>query len=269
MGIQALLSDPLGYLKSILLMLPAILPALVLHECAHGWVAYKLGDPTAKMMGRLSLNPLKHLDPIGTLCLVFIGLGWARPVPVNPRYFRNLRRDDLLVSLAGITANLIMFLLGCLMVITFLILGLKAVPKDMLYGAGEYLVQTESGLYRVAFSDVAAYPLSMKNYLIAPYLGGAWGVVYEIVVNFTIINLGLALFNLIPIPPLDGYHVLNDIILKRRLFASPQIARIGQGVMILLLWTGVLGKALGAAEEWVIGGVGAAFAGVFRLAGLM
>ncbi|MBO4299759.1 MAG: site-2 protease family protein [Clostridia bacterium] len=269
MGIQALLSDPLSYLKDILYILPAILPALVLHECAHGWVAFRLGDPTAKMMGRLTLNPLKHLDPVGTLCMVFLGLGWARPVPVNPRYFRNLRRDDLLVSLAGITANLIMFFIGCLLVLFFLIAGLRAIPEDMLYGSGEYLAEVEGALYRVGFADVAAYPLSMKDYLIAPYLGGVWGVVYEIAVNFTLVNLALAIFNLIPIPPLDGYHVLNDIILKRPLFASPQVARIGQGAMLLLLWTGYLGKALSAVENWVIGGVGAGFAGVFRAAGLM
>ena len=269
MGIQALLSDPLGYLRNVLLMLPAIIPALVLHECAHGWVAYKLGDPTAKMMGRLTLNPLKHLDPIGTLSLVFLGLGWARPVPVNPRYFKNLRRDDLMVSLAGITANLIMFLIGCLMVLAFLIAGIRAVPNDMLYGASEYLVEMSDGMYRVAFAEVAAYPLSMGEWLIEPYLGGVWGVLYEMAVNFTLINLGLAIFNLIPIPPLDGYHVLNDVILKRPLFASLQAARIGQGIMILLLWTGALGKVLSTVENWIIGGVGSAFGGVFRAAGLM
>ena len=269
MGIQALLSDPLSYIRQILLMLPAILPALVLHECAHGWVAYKLGDPTAKMLGRLSLNPLKHLDPVGTLSLVFLGLGWARPVPVNPRYFKNLRRDDLMVSLAGITANLIMFLMGCLMVLAFLAAGLRAVPQDMLYGTSGYLVRLDDGLYSIAFSDVAAYPLSMSEVLIAPYLGTVWGLIYEIVVNFTLINLGLAIFNLIPIPPLDGYHVLNDVILRRPLFASRQAAYMGQGVMLVLLWTGVLGKGLSAVEDFILGGVGAVFAGIFRLAGLM
>ena len=175
MGIQALLSDPIAYIKSVLLILPAVLPALILHECAHGYVAYRLGDPTAKMMGRLSLNPLRHLDPVGTLCMIFIGLGWAKPVPINPGYFRHPRRDDLLVSLAGITANLIMFLTGCVAMLIFVIVGLKAVPADMWYRSGEYLVQMDKTLYRVALSDVALYPAAMSEYLISPYLGSAWG----------------------------------------------------------------------------------------------
>ena len=265
MGIQALLSDPIAYLKSILLILPAILPALILHECAHGYVAYRLGDPTAKMMGRLSLNPLKHLDPVGTLCMVFIGLGWAKPVPINPRYFRHPRRDDLLVSLAGITANLIMFLIGCVAMLIFVIVGLKAVPADMWYRSGEYLVQLDDTLYRVALSDVALYPAAMSEYLITPYLGGAWGVVYEIVANFVYINLGLAIFNLLPVPPLDGYHVFNDLLLKKSLYASPRAARIGQGVLLVLVWTGALSRVLGVVEDGVMNGVGRVFLLFFRL----
>ena len=115
MGITELLNDPIQYIFSLLPLIPAILPALILHEVAHGYMAYRLGDPTAKLMGRLSLNPLKHLDPLGTLSMFLIGLGWAKPVPVDPRFFRHPRRDDFLVSIAGITANLIMFLIGCVL----------------------------------------------------------------------------------------------------------------------------------------------------------
>ncbi len=269
MGIQALLSDPLGYLKNILMLLPAVLPALVLHECAHGWVAYRLGDPTAKMLGRLSLNPLKHLDPLGTLSMVFLGLGWAKPVPVNPRYFRNLRRDDQLVSIAGITANLIMFLVGCLLIMAMLIFGLRAIPDAMRYGSGQYLVKADGALWRVAFSDVASYPMSMREYLIEPYLGTTLGILYEMLVNFAMVNLGLAIFNLLPIPPLDGYHVFNDIVLRGSLFASPEVTRIGQMVMLALLWTGVLSRILGTVETWVLGGVGQAFAAMFGAFGLI
>ena len=93
------LEDPIGYLLSLLPMIPAILPALILHEAAHGYIAYRLGDPTAKLMGRLSLNPLKHLDLWGTICMFVIGLGWARPVPVDPRFFKHKRRDIFLVSI--------------------------------------------------------------------------------------------------------------------------------------------------------------------------
>jgi len=229
MGIQSLLSNPLEYLRTVLLMLPAVLPALILHECAHGWVAWRLGDPTAKMMGRLTLNPLKHLDPVGTLSMVFLGLGWARPVPVNPRYFRHPRRDDLLVSLAGITANLVMFLVGFLV----------------------YMLLS-----------IAAYRGMRQS-------GAAWEYAYEILVNFISINLGLAIFNLIPIPPLDGYHVLNDLALRRPLFATPQAARIGQLALYALLFTGVLSKVLAAVETWVLSGVSRGFFRLFRLIGFI
>ncbi|MBR3504103.1 MAG: site-2 protease family protein [Clostridia bacterium] len=268
MGIQALLSDPIQYLRDVLLTLPAVLPALILHECAHGWVAYKLGDPTAKMLGRLSLDPRKHLDPLGTLSMIFIGLGWAKPVPINPRNFKHYRRDDFLVSIAGITANLIMFLIGCVLMLAMILAAVKMIPANMIRGASFY-VELSDGMYVLNMSDVAAYPHAMAEYLIAPYMGSVWGSVYEIVVNFVLINLSLAIFNLIPIPPLDGYHVLNDLILKRPLFVSPQAARIGQLVMIGLLWSGYLGRGLNYVVTWALGGVGGAYAALFRLFGLM
>lgn len=263
MDIQALLSDPVSYIKSILLILPAVLPALILHECAHGYAAYRLGDPTAKLMGRLSLNPLKHLDPLGTLCMVFIGLGWAKPVPVNPRYFRHPRRDDLIVSLSGIAANIAMFLIGCLAMMAMLLFGLRAVPQDMWY-AGDFLVAIDNTLYRVSLSDAALYAMSMGEYLITPYLGRAMGIVYEIIVNFTAINLGLALFNLLPVPPLDGSHVLNDLLLKRPLFASRRTALMGQGVLLLLVWTGALSKVLNIAMSAIMSGIGHGYLVLFR-----
>ncbi|MBQ3814588.1 MAG: site-2 protease family protein, partial [Clostridia bacterium] len=106
--LSGLLSDPLSFL----LTLPCILLALSGHEFAHGWMAWKLGDPTARNLGRLTLNPLKHLDPVGTLCMVFFGFGWARPVPVNARYFNNIRREFALTALAGPAANFILAFLG-------------------------------------------------------------------------------------------------------------------------------------------------------------
>lgn len=263
MGIQALLSDPIAYIKSIFLILPAVLPALILHECAHGYAAWRLGDPTARLMGRLSLNPLRHLDPLGTLCMVFIGLGWAKPVPVNPGYFRHPRRDDLIVSLAGIAANIAMFLIGCLAIMVMLLVGLKAVPQDMWY-AGDFLVSLDETLYRVSLSDTALYALSMGDYLITPYLGRVMGVIYEIIVNFTVINLSLALFNLLPVPPLDGSHVLNDLLLKRPLFASRRTALMGQGALLLLVWTGALSKVLNIAMSAIMNGIGHGYLLLFR-----
>src|SRR3712207_4787346 len=100
-----LMENPAEMLWFMLYRAPAVLMAVVIHETAHGYVAYRAGDPTAKMMGRLTLNPLKHLDLVGTLSLFLLGFGWAKRVPVNPGLFKNGRRDDLKVSLAGVTVN--------------------------------------------------------------------------------------------------------------------------------------------------------------------
>ena len=112
--IQQLIADPRGVLLFFLLALPGRLLAISAHEAAHGWVAARCGDPTARLMGRVSLNPLKHFDLVGTICLLLFGFGWAKPVPVNPNNFRNYRSDDLKVSLAGITMNLLLFLTGAM-----------------------------------------------------------------------------------------------------------------------------------------------------------
>ena len=107
--------DMLSYLVSILLSLPIIFLSLSLHETAHGFAAWRLGDPTAKAMGRLSLNPMKHLDPLGFACMVLGGFGWARPVPINSRYFKKPRRDIALVGLAGPLSNLLLSLVFLLL----------------------------------------------------------------------------------------------------------------------------------------------------------
>lgn len=100
-------SDPMAWIMSELIMLPGIIIGLAFHEYAHAAVAYKLGDPTPKMQGRVTINPLAHIDPIGLAALLFAGFGWGVPVQINPANFRNRRRDELLVSLAGVTMNLI------------------------------------------------------------------------------------------------------------------------------------------------------------------
>lgn len=104
-----------------------VLLAISVHEMAHGFVAYKLGDPTAKSMGRLSLNPLKHLDPIGAICMLFFGFGWAKPVMVNPYYFKKIKRDTALVSLGGPLSNFILAFIG---VVIYKILIVCGVPSN-------------------------------------------------------------------------------------------------------------------------------------------
>lgn len=251
MGFTELLNDPVGYLLSLLPLIPAILPALILHEVAHGYVAYRLGDPTAKLMGRLSLNPLRHLDPMGTLSMLLIGLGWAKPVPVNPRYFKNPRRDDFLVSIAGITANLMMSVIGCVLMYLIATFALSAVPENMWLNANEFLVELDETVYRVSHEDVYFMAPGMGDYLILPYLGKVWGFIYEVVVNFAVINVCLAVFNLLPVPPLDGYHVVNDLLLKKSLFAPERVMRAGQALLLILVFTGWLDKGL----NWAVGGL--------------
>ena len=159
-----------------------VLIALTVHEFSHGFAAYKLGDPTAKSLGRLSLNPIKHLDPIGAICMLFFHVGWAKPVPINARYFKKPKRDFALVALAGPLANLVMAFLSA-----FLYLFLYALWRDIVF--------------------VSAFRLALaENVLLFLQL-------------FHVINIGLAIFNLLPIPPFDGSRILN-VILPQRIYFS-------------------------------------------------
>lgn len=244
MGISQLLSDPAGFITSLLPLIPAILPALILHEVAHGYVAYRLGDPTAKSMERLSLNPLKHLDPLGTLCMLLFDLGWAKPVPVDPRYFRHPRRDDFLVSIAGVTANFIMFLFGCVLMYSMTGIALNVVPDTQWIGSNKFMTTIDDTVYLISKPDVWLNAYSLQSILIEPYLGKAWGFVYEVIVNFTFVNISLAIFNLLPVPPLDGYHVVNDLLFKRPLFAPHLASQVGRVILLVLVYTDWLSDGL-------------------------
>lgn len=156
----------MSYILDKLIMLPGILLAISIHEFSHGFVAVKLGDDTPRIQGRMTLNPLKHIDPLGFMCLLLVGFGWAKPVMINSRNFKNPRRDDLLVSIAGPASNLIMAFI-------FVILMKLA---DMFL------------------------PVTMTTQVIWAVLSGT-----------VQINLVLMVFNLLPIPPLDGHHILGSI----------------------------------------------------------
>ena len=218
--LDQLFSSPLQFLQDMLYRIPAVLIALTMHEWAHGFVAYKLGDPTAKFMGRLTINPLKHLDPVGAFMLFFLGFGYAKPVPVNPNNFRKKYRDDFLVSIAGIMMNLLLYL-----------------------------------------SFITAYfflDLYIRNNIWYVVTSSFWSAVMppliRVITGIAIVNLSIALFNLIPIPPLDGFHVLNDLILKGNLFVRQQTAQMGIGLLLLLSFTGWLGRGLGAVVEAALDG---------------
>ena len=274
--IQELFSDPKGMLLVLLLALPGRLLAIAAHESAHGWVADRCGDPTARLMGRITLNPLKHFDLVGTLCMVLFGFGWAKPVPINPNTFRHDRDDDLKVSLAGVTMNLTLFFGGCIVMYGMLWLALKQLPYQSAYWSTNALIRTTvdgvpalcDALYWYDIADCLRYPWGLWDVLIAPVFGKAVGYLYQMLYYFVSVNLVLAVFNLIPIPPLDGYHVLNDLVLKRPLFADRKAQGIGMAVMLVAVYTGVLNKALNVVYDFVLSGVGGAVMSLFRATGL-
>ena len=213
---QNLRTDPGGTIIYLIMFTVGILFSLIIHECAHGYVALKCGDPTAKMMGRLTLDPRKHLDPIGTICMLFLRIGWAKPVPINPNNFRNYRRDYILVSLAGIFANLIVFLLST--VITVLI-------------------------YKYAEAQWLSY-------------------VFQFFLMLAQMNLSLAIFNLLPVPPLDGYRFLDQFVFKGSLSMNRQTMQIIQIIFLVVCISGLLNGLLSTVNSNIFNAV---FRFVFRI----
>ena len=187
----------LDYILSAL----AVLIILSIHEFSHGYAAYKLGDDTARLQGRLTLNPIKHLDPVGALCMVLFHFGWARPVPVNPRNFRNPKKGFAIVALAGPLANLLLAFFSA-----FLYLLAFALLKD------------------VAFTSELTYNIATNT--------------LKFIVIFHSINVGLAIFNLIPVPPLDGSRILTVILPPRTYFKIMRYERTIYWILIGWLFVG-------------------------------
>lgn len=203
-----------------LIAVPAILIVLTIHEVSHGYVAYRLGDPTARIMGRLSLNPLKHIDPIGAVCMLLFHFGWAKPVPIDTRFFRKPKRDMAYTALAGPLSNF---------VIAFL-----AVPLYLL------LELVYSHLYMAGVPSVLL--LFMQ-------------CIYTFLLLLHQISLGLGLFNLIPIPPLDGSRILFAFLPDRYYFRVMHYERyIALGLSLMLL-LGFRFGFLSSVSSWVSGGM--------------
>jgi len=190
-------------LKLFLLLMPVLLFSLTIHEFSHGMVAYLLGDPTPRRAGRLTLNPLKHLDLFGTLTLILTqAIGWAKPVPINPNYFKNPWRDMALTSAAGPLSNL-----------------LAAVIFSFLYHL------------------FTLYNLQLGGLLVSEPLS----LIFLLGVK---INLGLAIFNFLPIPPLDGSKVLVKFLPPQLRADYLRLEMLGFFIILLLALTGLLGRTL-------------------------
>ena len=277
--ITSFLENPREMLIFLLLSIPGRFMALSLHEFAHAWMANRCGDPTARMLGRLTVNPARHLDPVGTVMMLLLGFGWAKPVPVNPRNYRNLRWDDLKVSIAGVTMNLAMFVLSFLLMcgfVGFTIHGLPHFDSASIGSSGMFTANLLgqrvvcTGEYYFNAKDLFTMAPYIADYLIAPALGRMAGYIYQMLSYFVLVNIALAVFNLLPVPPLDGYHVLNDLLLRRSPFASPKVSRIAYGVLLVLIFcTPVISKLILFVENLLMTGLGSAMYALFCAVGLV
>lgn len=191
--IDLLLQNPMGFAQELVLLAPGFLLAVTLHELAHGLVADRLGDPTARLAGRLTLNPLPHIDPVGALAFLLAGFGWAKPVPVNAYHLRHPVRDMAAIAAAGPVANFLVAFVGLVVLLA---------------------------VSRIVHTPFLAVPLT-----------GMLKGIYEF-------NLVLGIFNLIPLPPLDGGHFLPYILPRRARARLHGIAQYGPFLLLLLVMSG-------------------------------
>ena len=252
--------DAVNFASYLITMIVTFVMSLVLHECAHGYMALRCGDPTAKMLGRLSLNPLRHLDPIGTICMFLFGFGWAKPVPVNPRNFENYRRDDFLVSIAGVMTNLTIFI-ACSLLATLLNMAIwnpETFPLlDVFYGGAADAGQLVN-VFSAEGDPVVMYIVYGQSYdWLEPFVNQPWLLyVQRALLMMADVNLLLAILNLIPLPPLDGFHVLNDTLLGGKLQLNTQAYYIAKGVLFILLYsTNFVDTLLSKGSELIGGSV--------------
>ncbi len=213
-------------LPGLLLSLPAILLALSFHEMCHAFAAYKLGDPTAYNLGRMTLNPAKHLDPLGFLCMLFFRFGWASPVPINTRNFKNPRRDMAISAAAGPLSNVLLGIASGL------------VLRLMLYLTGEYF-----------YDDIVAYVLQDTANV-------GMGFVVMAILTYMLfacmtINFTYAIFNLLPVPPWDGSRIFYVFLPPKWYFGIMKHERTIMIVMMILLCLGALSGPL----AWMINGI--------------
>lgn len=201
------MQNVIEYLKEFLIRAPVILFALTVHEVSHGYAAHLMGDDTAKNLGRLTMNPLKHLDPVGALCMMLFRFGWAKPVPINPRNFSKYRLGICLTSIAGPLSNLIVAFISTMLYCAIQVMGITNLTLQVL-------------------SDL----LQMSMFM----------------------NLSLCLFNLIPIPPLDGSKIFITLLPGRIAAFVLRYERFGMILLIVLIYSGIITGFLTKAILWIL-----------------
>lgn len=203
--------SPMGWLMEMVYLLPGIVIGLSFHEFAHAFTAYLCGDETPKLQGRVTLNPLAHIDPIGFIALFLIGFGWGRPVEINPGNFKKPRTQELLVALAGVTTNFILALLFM-------------------------------GILRFLYQFNSIFMISKMG-----------SIVYEILIHAVQINIILMIFNLLPIPPLDGFNVITQIFNLRNTRFYYEVYNKGFLILMILIIFNITGKVLWPAFNFIYG----------------
>lgn len=196
------------WIYDTLVSLPGIIIALTFHEAAHGYMSYWLGDPTPKLQGRLSLNPTHHIDPVGFVTLLLFGFGWGEPVQIDPRYYKHRRRDEFLVSIAGVVTNLL------LAVVTSFVIK------------------------------------AMLNHMTETFYVGIGSVLLDILVYLFMINLVLMAFNLLPVPPLDGFGILTQIFNLEKYDWYWKYYRHGFAVLMLLILFDITDMVIGPVSSF-------------------
>lgn len=215
MAYQSIMSgqmkDPMSWIIEKLIILPAILIGLSFHEFAHAFAADRLGDPTPAQQGRVTINPIAHVDFLGFLALIFIGFGWGKPVEVNPSNFKNMRRDNLIVDVAGVTINFIL---------------------------------------AIIFAGILRLLTTYQYNFINSSLGS---IVVEMIFAIISINIVLMIFNLLPIPPLDGFGILTEVFNLRQKEFYYKIYDKGFIILLFLLIFNIVELILVPSVNFVYG----------------
>ncbi|MDR2458027.1 MAG: site-2 protease family protein [Clostridiales Family XIII bacterium] len=206
-------SDPLSFFLNILYLAPGIIIGITVHEFAHAYSAYKLGDNTPKIQGRVTLNPLAHIDPIGLICLFLGGFGWGKPVEVNSYNFKKQRKDELIVDLSGVITNFI---------------------------------------FAVLFTIILKLLIVFSSNNIALYSNSIFTAIQTMIFYAIQMNLVLMIFNLIPIPPLDGFGVVTNLFDLRKTAWYGMVYTYGNIILLALIFLGFVSKILSPVLSYII-----------------